>query len=298
MVVAFTTKYSEVGMIFENAEKVEAILDDDAKKEILINNVVGTTFQAVRKMSNLRAASDSKSSALQKFINVDIPEERLRALAGSMGNQLTRNDLLNFKAVYDSLYDDQTVPKIPFANVLTLSPSGILFSEGIRTEHRTMEVKTPITPTSIVKRVEMWEKRRQRSLIQRFNLCFFLSVAKAETIRTFNVHFIASVSSYPPQAPPPPSFMPTFGWGQFGPSPEQSGGPLQSRHGAEAAYWANATGGYMPPYARTLCIRRRRGLRWGLRQRQRRGPRWRRPPTAFYVSTAASDWSNSRANWK
>ena len=152
MVVAFTTKYSEVGMIFENAEKVEAILDDEAKKEILINNVVGTTFQAVRKISNLKGVSDSKSSALQKFINVDIPEERLRALAGSMGNQLTRNDLLNFKAVYDSLYDDQTVPKISFANVLTLSPSGILFSEGIRTEHRTMEVKTPITPTSIVKK--------------------------------------------------------------------------------------------------------------------------------------------------
>jgi hypothetical protein len=152
MVVSFTSKYSEVGMIFENAEKVEAILDDEAKKETLINNVVGTTFQAVRKISNLKGVSDSKSSALQKFINVDTPEEWLRALAGSIENQLTRNDLLNFKAVYDSLYDDQTVPKFSFANVLTLSPSGILFSEGIRTEHRTMEVKTPITPTSIVKK--------------------------------------------------------------------------------------------------------------------------------------------------
>jgi len=55
MVVAFTTKYSEVGMIFENAEKVEAILDDEAKKEILINYVVGTTFQAVQKSLILKA---------------------------------------------------------------------------------------------------------------------------------------------------------------------------------------------------------------------------------------------------
>jgi hypothetical protein len=67
------------------------VSDDEAKKELLINNVVGTTFQAVRKISNLKAVSDSKVTALQKFINVEIPEERLRALAGSMGNQLTRN---------------------------------------------------------------------------------------------------------------------------------------------------------------------------------------------------------------
>jgi len=124
LVVAYTAKYFEVDTIFENAEKVENILDDEAKKELLINNVVGTTFQAVRKISNLKAVSGSKATALQKFINVEIPEERLRALAGSMGNQLTRNDLLNIKAEFDSLFVDQTVPKISFANAITLSPSG------------------------------------------------------------------------------------------------------------------------------------------------------------------------------
>jgi hypothetical protein len=49
VVAAFTSKYDKLDTIFEKAEKVEAVLDNEAKKGFIINNVVGTSFQAVRK---------------------------------------------------------------------------------------------------------------------------------------------------------------------------------------------------------------------------------------------------------
>ena len=67
VVAAFTSKYDKLDAIFEKAEKVEAVLDNEAKKVFIINNVVGTSFQAVRKMPNFKSVSDSKVAALQKF---------------------------------------------------------------------------------------------------------------------------------------------------------------------------------------------------------------------------------------
>ena len=103
-------------------------------------------------MPTFKSVSDSKIAALQKFTNYELPKERIRAIGVSMGNQLTRNDLLNIKAEYDAMFVDQTITKISFANAITLSPPGLLFGDGLRAEYRVMDKKTPVNPTSVAKK--------------------------------------------------------------------------------------------------------------------------------------------------
>ena len=149
LVVTFITKcFTNAENIFEKPEKVTAHWGGSGKKDELINIVLGSTFQAIPKVAHPKAISETKQAALQQFSNVELDKERIRALGATMGPIMTRNDLIEMSKIYDSFFKDQSVFKIPFPNLLVLSPSGIAYAAGIRTDFRTVGAKSPNNPTT------------------------------------------------------------------------------------------------------------------------------------------------------
>jgi len=155
LIVTYITKYfSDAEDIFEKPTKVFANFREEEKREEFLNIVLGTTFQVIPEISNQKSLSETKTAALQKFRNFKLPEEQIRALGATMGAKITRSDMLELVKVWDSIFVDQTVPKMSLPSLLCLSPSGILFGQTQRSDFR-KGIMSPKVPFRFAKNVHL-----------------------------------------------------------------------------------------------------------------------------------------------